>query len=366
MISGPPPKFHGTRDILRRRPRPARAPPGARPCRETNWVDQRTSAPRRTSSATSSASSRSCEQIPPSRNGIAASSASSGGASVGPSKKSSAPSSTSVPALALPTKPVVVSAAASSAAGRNAARSSSVVRRPGRTVFRMLELADGVVAYSLRERPELADAARQLGGVGPPFLAQDLAGQFASVTRFRSLWPDYSVMLVAGDEVVARVCSVPVCVDEDRPQLPRHGWDGALIWATTDLLDQKSPNTACAVDVQVSPAHRGHGVSGLAVRALRRLGRELGLGDVVVPVRPPDKAAEPFTPIDEYARRRRHSDGLPADRWLRVHVRAGGVIVGVAPFAMTVTGSLDDWRRWTDQEFTTSGRSPPRGASLRS
>ena len=37
-------------------------------------------------------------------------------------------------------------------------------------------------------------------------------------------------------------------------------------------------------------------------------------------------------------------DGLPVDPWLRVHVRAGGKIVKVAPTSMVMAGSLAEWR----------------------
>jgi hypothetical protein len=50
--------------------------------------------------------------------------------------------------------------------------------------------------------------------------------------------------------------------------------------------------------------------------------------------------------MTDYAALRR-DDGLPADAWLRVHVRAGGTIVGVAPCAMRIAGSTARWREWT-------------------
>ena len=58
--------------------------------------------------------------------------------------------------------------------------------------------------------------------------------------------------------------------------------------------------------------------------------------------------------MDDYARLTR-SDGLPVDPWLRVHVRLGGVIEGVAPASQTVSGSLDEWRSWTGLGFSDSG-----------
>jgi hypothetical protein len=49
------------------------------------------------------------------------------------------------------------------------------------------------------------------------------------------------------------------------------------------------------------------------------------------------------------------TDGLPEDPWLRVHVRAGGRVVGVAPASMTMVGSLAEWRRWTGLPFDSTG-----------
>ena len=49
-------------------------------------------------------------------------------------------------------------------------------------------------------------------------------------------------------------------------------------------------------------------------------------------------------------------DGLPFDPWLRVHVRAGGVIDGVCHRAMTIPGSVADWETWTGLRFPDSGR----------
>lgn len=52
---------------------------------------------------------------------------------------------------------------------------------------------------------------------------------------------------------------------------------------------------------------------------------------------------------------RSRSDGLPLDRWLRVHVRAGGQIVGIASCSATVQAPLSQWRRWTGLPFDQDG-----------
>jgi hypothetical protein len=75
---------------------------------------------------------------------------------------------------------------------------------------------------------------------------------------------------------------------------------------------------------------------------------------LVAPVRPSAKHRHPDVSIVEYANLRRDDD-LPVDPWLRVHVRAGGKITGVSVRAMTIAGTLADWRGWTGLPFDTTG-----------
>ncbi len=58
----------------------------------------------------------------------------------------------------------------------------------------------------------------------------------------------------------------------------------------------------------------------------------------------------------------RREDGLPLDPWLRVHVRAGGEVVGIAPFSMTVAGNLAQWKEWTSIDFDRDGEVDVPGA----
>jgi hypothetical protein len=54
--------------------------------------------------------------------------------------------------------------------------------------------------------------------------------------------------------------------------------------------------------------------------------------------------------------KRRTADGLPADPWLRAHVRAGGEIVKVAPASMVIAGSIAEWNCWAAMSFTATGQ----------
>ena len=109
-----------------------------------------------------------------------------------------------------------------------------------------------------------------------------------------------------------------------------------------------------ALEIAVHPTHQRQGLSSVVLHAMRANAKALGYSRMIAPVRPPAKAAEPDVSMSDYAAATR-SDGLPADPWLRVHVRAGGRIVKVAPSSATVIASLGDWRQWTGLPFSIDG-----------
>jgi hypothetical protein len=49
------------------------------------------------------------------------------------------------------------------------------------------------------------------------------------------------------------------------------------------------------------------------------------------------------------------SEGLPKDPWLRLHVRAGGRIIKLAPYAMTIVDSVAIGPNRVGMQFETSG-----------
>lgn len=82
--------------------------------------------------------------------------------------------------------------------------------------------------------------------------------------------------------------------------------------------------------------------------------RPRGFSDLYAPVRPTQKHLQPRLPMADYVRQI-GPEGLPKDPWLQLHVRAGGRIIKVAPYAMTIVGSVADWTKWTGMQFETSG-----------
>ncbi len=142
---------------------------------------------------------------------------------------------------------------------------------------------------------------------------------------------------------------------EGRGEPPARGGDQVLLWAFSDRRHGRVPDTVSAIGITVANPHKGRGISGKMLTALRENARTHGFGEVVAPVRPNTKHLEPLAPMDEYALRTRRADGLPHDPWLRVHVRAGGTVQAVAPASMTVSGSLAQWREWTGLAFDADG-----------
>lgn len=230
----------------------------------------------------------------------------------------------------------------------------------------MVDIGESWAVTTLAERPELLDAAIGLGMLDETaaFMSSNLVGLITSPSRFRDLWPELAVIVLdSSGAVIARAFAVSYATSggHARAELPDHGWEAVLIWAAEDKLDHCRPDTAAAVTVTVAPDRRGQGVSTVALRALAQAASDAGLRRLICPVRPAGKALEPAVPMNEYVARKRE-DGLPADPWLRAHVRAGGVISRIAPFAMTIQGTLQQWRKWTGKAFDHDGLVPVEGA----
>jgi len=160
----------------------------------------------------------------------------------------------------------------------------------------------------------------------------------------------------APEKLLARGFSVPFCLAPEfgRNELPDGGWDTVVQWADQDFLLNRTPNVVSALEIAIAPSAQGQGLSSKMVQAMRENTKRLGFKELVAPVRPSHKHLEPHLPIENYAHRVRE-DGLPTDPWLRVHARAGGEILKVAPYSMVIANTLEAWRTWTGLPFDQTG-----------
>ena len=213
-----------------------------------------------------------------------------------------------------------------------------------------------VLTATVAQRPDLAPLLDDFN-VWPAFMHQDPIGSLYYADPVAA-YPEFVLVAVdraEPDRLVAKAYSVPFTWDDDPAEvLPEDGWDGAIVEATIDRLAGRRGNLVSALEISIRPDLRGQGISEVMLAAMCENARGLGFGSLVAPVRANGKHLHPDMPIEEYAALRRE-DGLPVDPWLRVHVRAGGTIVGVAARAMAIAGSLAQWREWTGLPFDTTG-----------
>lgn len=214
-------------------------------------------------------------------------------------------------------------------------------------------MRDQIRIFTIAERPDLESALWDFNGF-PEFMRKDpTAGLYYN--RCTELFGD--LVLVAEDPgapgiVQAKGLAIPLALPDDT--LPPLGWDSAIRWGIADHMDGVEPTHVSALEISVRPEAQGRRLSGRMIDAMRRAAAGREVSQLIAPVRPSRKHLEPHTPIVEYAFRTRE-DGLPADPWLRTHVRLGGEIVSVAPISMTIVGTLEEWREWTGLPFDVGG-----------
>jgi GNAT superfamily N-acetyltransferase len=206
---------------------------------------------------------------------------------------------------------------------------------------------------TLRERPDLREEA--FSAFQPPFWPEFLSHDPAAHLYFGAghfeAYCDHALAAVENGVVVGRAFTVPFAFNvAGRDELPDGGWDAVIYWAHEDRAMGRPPNAVSALEVSLLPHVRGCGLSRVILEAMRRNTRKLGFRDLYVPVRPTEKAREPFKPMEDYVADTRR-DGLQRDPWLRTHLDVGGEIAKIAPFAMTVKGTLAEWKTWTGLNF---------------
>ena len=156
-------------------------------------------------------------------------------------------------------------------------------------------------------------------------------------------------------ELFASANSIPLRYDGDIFELPERGWDWAFETGVKQHQEGIAPNLLCAIQIAVDNDYRGLGISPIMVDLMRDLTDEGQFPILIAPVRPNLKAEFPLTSIDEYIGWVNDDDEL-FDPWLRVHQRAGAVLIRPCHEAMLIKGTIKEWESWTDTIFPRSGQ----------
>ncbi|MFD7156354.1 N-acetyltransferase [Kribbella sp. NPDC059898] len=205
--------------------------------------------------------------------------------------------------------------------------------------------------FPVADRPDLANADID-AGPWPAFMRHNRVSE-AYFPQTLTTFPSTCLIATSDGRPIGDAQAVQLST-AGRDPFPPGGWEQAVVWAFADARNDVRPDVACALNISVARDFQGEGVAALLLAALRSAAAGLGLLALDAPVRPTRKQLEPAVAMHEYVARTR-PDGLPADPWLRTHVRAGGRIVGVAPASWVVAGSLREWRAWTGLPFDRSG-----------
>lgn len=203
------------------------------------------------------------------------------------------------------------------------------------------------------DRPDLVAAAEAMGS--------ELWPTWLSTAALRAYWAeiykgplaDFQTIALDGDEVVGLANSIPFFRPPDEP-LPDTGWDAVLEWGVIGARAGKAANSLSALSVAIRPEQRGTGLARRLLDAMKPPARAAGLSTMVAPVRPTHKALYPLQDFMTYCSWRR-ADGTAFDPWLRTHEAMGASVIGPAMASQTITGTLEQWQRWTGLHFPASG-----------
>jgi hypothetical protein len=175
------------------------------------------------------------------------------------------------------------------------------------------------------------------------------------IARVREYFPHLDVILVSDDgQPAATGWGVPIPWTDDVKDLPPSFAD--ILRVAVEAHESGADTNAFVIcGGVVSPELKGTGTTTELLRALIQTGQNQGMTRVLAPLRPTRKHLYPLISIEEYASWVRE-DGLPLDPWLRLHVRAGGRVIALAPNAQTRFGSVKEWEEWARMPLPATGQ----------
>ena len=211
----------------------------------------------------------------------------------------------------------------------------------------------GLRVVTLAERPDLAAAVPGVLASGwPAFTLAATAEHGTDLDALLAAVPQHQVVLVDDrDQVLAAALSAPLTWDRTVDGLPA-GWDGAVARAADPYAGK--PNAVVSLSITMTRAAAGRGLAAAMLGGVCGAAAAPGIDALIAPVRPVLKALYPLTTMVSYLTWRTPDDEV-FDPWLRLHLRHGGVQVGVAFPSRTLRGPVQDWEEWTELPLPAPG-----------
>lgn len=216
-------------------------------------------------------------------------------------------------------------------------------------------LADAYDLMTLAERPELMDEVWQLlASRWPAYIVRGHHGHEIDLEKLMINTAEQQVLLFDAYDALCGVgFSAPLWWDGTAPGLPA-GRDDAIRRSFELVEDGRTANTLCALTVTISPDARGYGLAGRVIGGINAAAAEMGAQSLIAPVRPNLKHHYPLIPMADYLTWRT-DDGEMFDPSLRLHLRHGGDLLGIAEDSMVIRGRVQEWEEWLGLALPTSG-----------
>jgi hypothetical protein len=148
---------------------------------------------------------------------------------------------------------------------------------------------------------------------------------------------------------------IPLLWNKDPVDLPEEGWDWAFEKGCNDFSSRNKPNALCALSASIHPEFQSKGLSKDILVTMKNLALKNNFKSLIVPVRPSMKSRYPLIPLEQYMHWK-NEDGLPFDSWIRTHIKLGAYIIKTCKKSMRISGTVDEWTKWTGSKFPGSGR----------
>jgi GNAT superfamily N-acetyltransferase len=204
------------------------------------------------------------------------------------------------------------------------------------------------------DAPEFDEEASRVFAEGwPEFIFHDQVAKQYSERRDRFFLHWNFFFVSPQRRLIAGCWGVPIAWDGTIADLPG-GYTDTVARSVTSYAAGITPNTFVLMAAAVRADQQGQGTAAALVTAVRDRAVAQGLTQVIAPLRPTLKTRYPLTDIATYLTWTRE-DGLPLDPWLRTHVRLGATVLAPAPASQTITGTVEEWEKWTGMVFPSPG-----------